>query len=120
MVFMHNITRQHVKGSKNNAKLVTLLKFFTLPLQRFIHKLKFSWSTVQCPLTARLLAQPVCCGISSPFYQHGLTLIPAWISNYVHCKMWDEITYPSPNFNGCTVEVWEWISNFIPHITGGM
>ena len=29
--------------------------------------------------------------------------------------MWDQITYPFPNFNGCTVEVWEWISNFIPH-----
>ena len=25
--------------------------------------------------------------------------------------MWDEITYPFPNFNGCTVEVWEWIGN---------
>ena len=25
------------------------------------------------------------------------------------------ITYPFPNFNGCTVEVWEWICNFIPH-----
>ena len=31
------------------------------------------------------------------------------------CKLWDEITYPFPNFNGCTVEVWEWISNFTPH-----
>ena len=30
-------------------------------------------------------------------------------------KVWDEITYPFPNFNGVTVEVWEWISNFIPH-----
>ena len=47
-----------------------------------------------------------------------LTLIPAWISNYMHYKMWDEITYPFPNFNGATVEVWEWISNFIPHFTG--
>ena len=28
----------------------------------------------------------------------------------------DEITYAFPNFNGGTVEVWEWISNFIPHI----
>ena len=30
-------------------------------------------------------------------------------------RVWDEITYPFPNFNGCTVEVWKWISNFIPH-----
>ena len=30
-------------------------------------------------------------------------------------KVWDVITYPFPNFNGATIEVWEWISNFIPH-----
>ena len=30
-------------------------------------------------------------------------------------KVWDEISYPFPNFNGSTVEAWEWISNFIPH-----
>ena len=34
--------------------------------------------------------------------------------------MWDEITYPFPNFNGCTVEVWEWIGNFIPHFIMGV
>ena len=28
---------------------------------------------------------------------------------------WDDITYPFPNFNGTTVEVWKWISNGIPH-----
>ena len=27
-----------------------------------------------------------------PFYLHGLTLTPAWISNYMHYKVWDEIT----------------------------
>ena len=41
----------------------------------------------------------------------GPPLIHAWMS-----KLWGEITYPSPNFNGCTVEVWEWISNFIPQL----
>ena len=30
-------------------------------------------------------------------------------------KVWDEITYPFSYFNGATVEVWEWISKFIPH-----
>ena len=34
-----------------------------------------------------------------------LTLIPAWISNYIHCKVWDEITYPFPNFNSATIEI---------------
>ena len=28
-----------------------------------------------------------------------------WISNHMHSKVWDEITYPFLNFNGCTVEV---------------
>ena len=54
---------------------------------------------------------------SSPFYKHGLTLIPAWISDHILSKVWDEIIYSFSNFNGCTVEVWEWISNFIPHFT---
>ena len=43
---------------------------------------------------------------------------PAWRSYYIHHKVWNETTYPFPNFNGCTVEVWEWISNFIPHSSG--
>ena len=28
---------------------------------------------------------------------------------------WNEIPYSFPNFNICTVEVWEWIRNFTPH-----
>ena len=44
-----------------------------------------------------------------------LTWIPAWINIHMPSKVWDEITYPFPNFNGATVEVWEWISNYIPH-----
>ena len=39
------------------------------------------------------------------FTKNGLTLIPAWISNYIHYNVWDEITYPFLNFNGATVEV---------------
>ena len=31
------------------------------------------------------------------------------------CNLCDEITYPFPNFNGFTVEVWEWICDFVPH-----
>ena len=29
-----------------------------------------------------------------------------------------EITYPFPNVNGYTVEIWEWIRNFMPGDTG--
>ena len=30
-------------------------------------------------------------------------------------KLWDEIICLSPYLNDATVEVWEWISNCIPH-----
>ena len=30
-------------------------------------------------------------------------------------EVWDEITNPFPTFNNATIEVLEWISNFIPH-----
>ena len=56
--------------------------------------------------------------IRGPFYWHGLTLIPAGISNHIHYKVWDEITYPFLNFHGCTAEVWEWMSNCNPHSSG--
>ena len=39
------------------------------------------------------------------FIQHGLILIPTWISNHMQSKVWDEIIYPFLNFNG-----------FIPHL----
>ena len=35
----------------------------------------------------------------------GLTLIPAWITDYIPRKVWDEITYLALNFNGDTGEV---------------
>ena len=38
----------------------------------------------------------------SHFYLHGLTLIPAWISNYMPSNVWGEIAYPFLNVNGCT------------------
>ena len=39
-----------------------------------------------------------------PFYWHGLTLVPPWISYYMPSKTWDGITYPFPNFNRYTVK----------------
>ena len=50
-----------------------------------------------------------------PLIPRGLTLVPAWISNLIPIKVWNGITYTFSNFNGYTVEVWEWVSNFIPH-----
>ena len=52
-----------------------------------------------------------------PLRQHDLTLIWTWRSNQTHYKMWDEIqiAYPFPNFSDAFIEVWKWVSNFIPH-----
>ena len=52
------------------------------------------------------------------FCYHALIQIPAWRSNYMQYKVWDEITDRFPNFNEAAIGVWEWISNFIPHLTG--
>ena len=37
--------------------------------------------------------------------------------NDIHNKVKDEITHPFLNFNSCTIEVWEWTDNLIPHFT---
>ena len=62
-------------------------------------------TTVTCPLISWGLWFVASDTIWDTFYWHGLTLIQAWISNYMPGKVWDEITYPFLNFNGATVEV---------------
>ena len=55
------------------------------------------------------------CVTRGPLYEHELTLIRVWINNYLPSNVWDGIIHQFPNFNGCAVEVWEWVSNFILH-----
>ena len=59
----------------------------------------------------------ICDLFSAVICSHGLILIPVCTSNYIHYKMWDEITNQFPSFNDETVEVWEYISNFIQYLT---
>ena len=54
------------------------------------------------------------------FCQMESTIIISWMSNYIHYKVWDEVTYSFPNFSGAAVEVWDWKRNFIVHFTGHM
>ena len=49
-------------------------------------------------------------------YAFSHRLWPCSTNNHMHSKVWDETNYPFRNFNGCTVEGWQWISNFTPHI----
>ena len=79
------------------------------------HKRYFHSQSFLCIVTPQVVySSPH--GFWDSVYKHGLTLIPVWGGNHDHCKMWGEISYPSPNVNGCTVEVWKWICNFIPHV----
>ena len=45
-------------------------------------------------------------------------ILPAQLAAYSHYEVWDEITYPVPNFNGATIEIWEWIGNFTHTLLG--
>ena len=36
------------------------------------------------------------------FYEHDLTFIPVGISDYIHHKVWDEITHLFPNVSACS------------------
>ena len=47
-----------------------------------------------------------------PFYQHGLNLTLAWISDHMLSKVWDEITHPLPNFHICTIKRLEQTDDF--------
>ena len=44
-------------------------------------------------------------GAVTEYCRESLILIPEWISNYIHHKVRNEITYPFLNFKGATVEV---------------
>ena len=39
-----------------------------------------------------------------PFYQHGLTLIPAEIGKHMPSKVWNEIAYPFPTSTVATLK----------------
>ena len=56
--------------------------------------------------------------ISMTFYYRGFTYIPKRISNYIHYKACDELTYPFQNINDWTIDIWLWINNIIPDFTG--
>ena len=76
------------------------------------------WAWIRSNLIKSAPRVLITCLSSCVYIQSRDLRIPAWISNYTHYKVWDEITCPFPNFNGGAVEAWEWISNFIPHFSG--
>ena len=63
-----------------------------------------------------LLVLYICTDAHVPSRAPAHTL--AWF-NFNLSIVWDEVIYPFPHIKGAAVEVWEWISNFIPHFVTG-
>ena len=116
-------TTEHLMGSKWITpcvllKYVIILAFYHInstPIFSWLFLNK--WHSRYKPLLSVVNPQ-VFKNIRALFTTMDQLLISAWISNHIYYKMWDEIIYQFPNFNGAAIEVWEWISNFIPHFIG--
>ena len=52
--------------------------------------------------------------ISAGLFTEKLSIF-VWINNHIHYDVWDEITYPFPNFNDTIVDVLEWKINLMWH-----
>ena len=61
-------------------------------------QLKFSWTVFSQSTLVVLFV------FSDSFCQHELTLILAWINNYIHYKVWDSMTYPFPSLINAAIE----------------
>ena len=95
----------------------TMMTYCQLDIENKLHQ-NFNHNTNLSNFFLNIMINKMSAILSlGPFYKHGLTLIRVWISNCVHYKVWDEIPYQFPNCDACK-KVWEWISNFIPHIAG--
>ena len=87
----------------------------------YIIRLGYLLNLKKCTCCPYVVA--ICCRLDSwwspiihrLFCLHVLTVFAIWVNNQKPDKVWDEITYPFSNFNCCSVEVWEWISNFTSH-----
>ena len=104
----------YIYGSSSNSQQAFTDKIQTLFTHKYVDELmheRRNSSALEMELRLSCINPPIWSKISVPYHYLGLTLMSSWISNQSYCKMWDDITYPFPNFNGATVEVWEWISN---------
>ena len=72
-----------------------------------INRFIWSYDTLPCVITPN---------VRGPFYEHGSTLIPIWITSNIHCKIWYKIIFLIPKF-----EQWSlWrlgMDNFTAHWT---
>ena len=124
-ILTYLLSRNHKRMNLARKKIIRMLRNYSdyhLEKTQIVHSIAFQgWVLVHeqtfSPHSRVLVQETDVCAESrtESFYWYGLTSIPAWINNYLRHKVWVESIYPFPNFNSATVEVWEWISNFIPH-----
>ena len=98
--------------------------FFDLRLNKRLSKQSWGWWSRpfwrHCNMAChcKVNATPVVCIIHRMYCitSYVTVIVTSWgpFINKVY-KMWDEITYPFPSLNGCTVEVCERMSSFILH-----
>ena len=67
------------------------IKFLYFNLQQ-CKKRGEQWAQIPQMITVEIYAVCVMLFLG-PFHYPGVTLIPAWISNYIHYTVWDRITY---------------------------
>ena len=71
------------------------------------------------PCTWPKVDQDLCCHMASLGHNElNLQWIFTWISNHIHIKLWDVITQPCPNYNGClTKPIVELVLGWVIHIS---
>ena len=120
-----------INGWVNNREAGNLRRYrghYDLNVMDFSVAYRFSLQVTLVCETTCVMSSPVQRGIS-PRQPRNIILVtylyvkplqPIWISDSYrfHLRVPNEITYPFPNFSVATVEVWKWIINFIPHLTG--
>ena len=62
----------------------------------------------------------ICWSINTDLHFEAFLYTEISMSEYNHNKVRNEITHPFPNSNCYTVEAWERLSNFIPHVSQRM
>ena len=108
---IHGIIETLLIGQTNRQELHQAARIFRYVTENLPHPqgiiLKATTALIWCPFTTppTLIKTTLSwIGNYTPLRAEPLLLswfnIPAWISNHIPTKIWDEITYPIPNFNG--------------------
>ena len=105
------LLKHHLSNSMSSCAICTgasVLKLFVDGVFHLLVRVPETWQHRKAPDSGDIDARQGLFSITQ------ITLPPAWISNHMPSRVWDKITCPFPNSNDAAVEIWKWISNFIP------